>query len=143
MCARIKSLQPCPTLCDPKDCSPPAPLSRGFSRQEHWSGLPCSPPGDLPHPGMEPRSPVLAGGFSTTESPGKPPLAHLLHTGVLLLTSFFGGASQVVLVVKTLPADAGDMTDAGSIPGWGRSPGGGNGNPLQYSCWGNPMDRGA
>ena len=108
----------------------------GFSRQEHWSGLPCSPPGDLPHPGMEPRSPVLAGGFSTTESPGKPPLAHLLHTGVLLLTSFFGGASQVVLVVKTLPADAGDMTDAGSIPGWGRSPGGGNGNPLQCACLG-------
>ena len=36
--------------------------------------------------------------------------------------------------------DAGDM---GSIPGWGRSPGGGNGNPIQYSCLGNPMDRGA
>ena len=36
--------------------------------------------------------------------------------------------------------NAGDM---GSVPGWGRSPGGGNGNPLQYSCLGNPMDRGA
>ena len=44
-------------------------------------------------------------------------------------------ASQVVLVVKNLPANAGDIRDTGSIPGWGRSPGGGNGNPLQYSCW--------
>ena len=43
-------------------------------------------------------------------------------------------------VVKSLPAKAGD---AGLIPGWGRSPGGGNGNPLQYSCLENPMDRGA
>ena len=43
-------------------------------------------------------------------------------------------------VVKNLPASAGDV---GSIPGLGRSPGGGNGNPLQYSCLGNFMDRGA
>ena len=42
-------------------------------------------------------------------------------------------------MVKNLPANAGD---AGSIPGLGRSPGGGNGNPLQYSCLKNPMDRG-
>ena len=45
-------------------------------------------------------------------------------------------------VVKTPPASAGDTGDAGSIPAWGRSPGKGNGNPLQYSCLGNPMDRG-
>ena len=53
------------------------------------------------------------------------------------------GASRVVLVVKNLPANAGDMGDAGLIPGWGSSPGGGHGNPLQYSCLENPMDRGA
>ena len=47
------------------------------------------------------------------------------------------------LVVKNLPANAGDIRDAGLIPGWGRSPGEGNGKPLQYSCLGNPMDRGA
>ena len=52
-------------------------------------------------------------------------------------------ASQVVLVVKNLPASAGDIKDAGSIPGLGRSPGGGNGNPLQYSCLENPTDRGS
>ena len=40
----------------------------------------------------------------------------------------------MVLVVKNLPASAGDVKDAGSIPGWGRSPGGGHGKPLQYPC---------
>jgi len=50
---------------------------------------------------------------------------------------------QVALAVKNLPANAGNVTDAGSIPGSGRNPGGWNGNPLQYSCLLNPMDRGA
>ena len=50
-------------------------------------------------------------------------------------TGFPGGS-----VVKNLPVNAGDK---GLIPGLGRSPGEGNGNPLQYSCQGNPMDRGA
>ena len=49
----------------------------------------------------------------------------------------------MVLLVKNLPANAGDARDEGSIPELGRSPGGGNGNLLQYSCLGNPMDRGA
>ena len=47
------------------------------------------------------------------------------------------------LVVKNLPANAGDIRDMGLIPGSGRAPEGGNGNPLQYSCLENPMDRGA
>ena len=46
-------------------------------------------------------------------------------------------------MVKNPPAKAGDMRDAGSIPASGRFPGEGNGNLLQYSCLGNPMDRGA
>ena len=46
-----------------------------------------------------------------------------------------------MLVVKNLPAIAGDVRDVGSIPGSGRSPGGGHGNPLQYSCLENLMDR--
>ena len=49
-----------------------------------------------------------------------------------------GRASQVVLVIKSPPASAGDIRDEGSIPGSGRSPGGGHGNPLQYSCLENP-----
>ena len=52
-------------------------------------------------------------------------------------------ASQVVLVVKNPPANVGDLRDSSSIPGLRRSQGGGHGNPLQYSCLGNPMDRGA
>ena len=50
-------------------------------------------------------------------------------------------ALQVALVVKSPPASAGDIRDTGSIPGLGRSPGGGNSNLLQYSCLGNPIDR--
>ena len=45
-------------------------------------------------------------------------------------------------MVKNLPANAGDSGDVGLIPGLGRSPGGGNGNLLQYSCQDSPMDRG-
>ena len=65
--------QSCPALCDPRDCSLPmsAPTSLGFSRQEHWSGLPFSPPGHLPDLGMESKSlksPALAGGFFTASA---------------------------------------------------------------------------
>ena len=52
-------------------------------------------------------------------------------------------APQVAMVIKNLPANAGDRRDAGLIPGSGGSPGGGHGNPLQYSCLDNPMVRGA
>ena len=52
-------------------------------------------------------------------------------------------ASQVVLVVKNLPANVGDKRDMGSLPGSGRSPGGGHGNPPRYSCLENPTERGA
>ena len=51
-----------------------------------------------------------------------------------------GGLAEVV---KNPPANARDIRDAGSIPGLGRSPGGGHGNPLQYSCLENPLDKGA
>ena len=63
---------------------------------------------------------------------------HVLWIGV-----FSDRASQVVLVVKNSPANAGDVRDVGSIPGWGRYPRGGHGNPLQYSCLENPLNRGA
>ena len=67
MCA--KSLQSCPTLCDPMGCSPPDSFVHGFSRQEYWSEWPCPPLRDLPGPGIELvslTSPVLAGGFFIT-----------------------------------------------------------------------------
>ena len=60
---RAKSLQLCPTLCNPMDCSPAGSSVHG---QEYWSGLSCPPPGDLPEPGIKPVSLTLAGRFFTT-----------------------------------------------------------------------------
>ena len=65
-----------------------APLSIRLSRQEYWSGLPCSPPGDLPDPGIKPASltsPVLAGGFFTTSTTWEVHFA--LHKNLFLLPS--------------------------------------------------------
>ena len=53
------------------DCSPPGPLSMGLPRQEYWSGLPCPPPGELPNPGIEPRSPTLQADSLLSEPLGK------------------------------------------------------------------------
>ena len=66
-----------------------------------------------------------------------------LSVKVYFVLIFYFQASQVVLVVKNLPPNAGDIRDSSLIPGWGRSPGGGHGNPLQYSCLENPMGQGA
>ena len=97
-----------------------APLSMGFSRQEYWNGLPCPLPGDLPDPGIQSTS-----------------LTSSTLIGRFFITSanwdFPGGASG-----KNLPASAGDIRAAGLIPELGKSPGGGHGNPFQYSCLENP-----
>ena len=58
----------------------------------------------------------------------------------LLLNILFTRASQVTLLIENLPANAEEVRDMGSIPGAGRSPGGGHGKPLHYSCLENPMD---
>ena len=62
---------------------------------------------------------------------------------VCVCVEYIVWASQVGLVVKNPSANSGDIKDVGLIPGLGRSPGEGNGNPLQYSCLENPTDRGA
>ena len=59
-------------LCDPHTVSHQAPLYMGFSRQEYWSGLPYPSPGDLPDPGIEPRSPALQVDSLLSEQQGKP-----------------------------------------------------------------------
>ena len=70
--------QSCLTLCNPMDCATPwtvacqAPPSVGFSRQEYWGELPFPFPGDLPDPGIEPRSPTLQGDSLPSEPPGNP-----------------------------------------------------------------------
>ena len=125
----------------------------GFSRQEYWSGLPFLSPGDLPKSGIEPVFPV--------SWIGRRILYHLSHQGRLqlvftkylfcsksgtnddlFLVPTFKRASQVAQWVKNPPANAGGTGDLILILGLERSPGGGYGNPLQYSCLENPMNRG-
>ena len=73
-CAVFLVAQSCPTLCDPMDCSPPGSSVHGIlqARKQEW--LPCPPPGDLPDPGIEPRSPALQVASLPSEAPGKPSL---------------------------------------------------------------------
>ena len=111
--AAAKSLQSCPTLCDPTDDSPPGSQSLGFSRQEHWSGLP------FPSPMHE----------SESEVAQSSPEAALNIVYVWYQRDFPGGS-----VVNNLLANARDTGDVGSIPGLGRAPGVRNGNPLQCPC---------
>ena len=63
--------QSCPTLATPWTVAHQAPPSMRFSRQEYWSGLPFPSPGDLPNPGIKPRSPALEADALTSEPPGK------------------------------------------------------------------------
>ena len=70
----------CPTLAIPWTVACQAPLSMGFSREEHWSGLPLSSPGDLPDPGIEPRSPALQADSLLTELCGKPQILQYFHS---------------------------------------------------------------
>ena len=127
-CLHAKSLQSCLTLCDMRILCP-GPIRIlcpwGFSRQEYWNGLSCPPPGDLPNRGIE-------------------PVSHLLHWQVgSLPLGPPGKPTTGNSIVKNPTASARDARDRGLIPGWGRYPGGGYGNTLQYSCLENSMDRGA
>ena len=114
-------------------CQPP--LSMEFSRQEYWCRLPFPSPGDLPDPGiklMSLVSPALAGWFFTSWA--------IVHCVYILLALFifmgFPGGSHG-------KESANNARDLGLIPRLGRSPGEGNGYPLQCPCLENPMDRGA
>ena len=141
--------------------------------------MPCSPPGDLPDPGIEPValfSPALAGGFFTTNHLGSPPclllpadffscialpvrpslITHLTLQPSLSCFALFPSSLLYMSVVKCVSTpprgfpsgsvgkeSACSAGDPGSIPLSGRSTGGGHGNPLQYSCLENSMDRGS
>ena len=71
MCVSVCT-ESCPTLCNPKDGSPPTPLSMRFPRQEYWSVEPFPSPGNLPYPGIEPVSLALTGGFLPLSYQGNP-----------------------------------------------------------------------
>ena len=89
--------QSCPTLYDPVDCTYQAPPSMGFSRQEFWSGLPFPSPGDLPNPGIEPRSPALWVDSLLSELPFSPRLFFLPFISSLF---FWTTLSILVSTVK-------------------------------------------
>ena len=138
----------------PQDWSPPGSSVMRLSRQEHWSGLPFPPPGDLPNPGVTPASltsPALAGGFFTTSAAWEAPVSSNplpvgtdLHSDanlagkLYLVDSYydlgFPGGSD-----GKEPACSGG--DPGSTPGSRRSPGEGKSYPLQCSCLVNSMNR--
>ena len=67
----VLPLKSCPTLATPWTVACQVPLSVGFSRQEFWSGLPLSSPGNVPNPGIKPRSPALQADSLQTEVRGK------------------------------------------------------------------------
>ena len=70
-CMHAKSLQSCPTLCNPMDLGLPDSSVHGTLQEEYWSGLPCPPPGDLPNSGIKPSSlmsPALPGRFFTAST---------------------------------------------------------------------------
>ena len=120
-CVCAKLLQSCLTLCDPMDCSPPGSSVHETLQARTLESVATLPPGDLPNPGIEPRS-------------------HVSCTGRWVLYCWRhldlpGGSDG-----KASACSAGDP---GLIPGLGRSSREGNGNPLQYSRLENPMDRGA
>ena len=95
-CCLVTKLCLCLTVCDPWIVDHQAPLSKGFPRQEYWSGLSFPSPGDLPHPGIKPAfpvSPALAGRFFTSEPRGSSsfPDAHVQGTiAPAMLVSFLG-----------------------------------------------------
>ena len=124
------------------NCSPPVSLIHGIV-QVRILEVAFPPPGDLSNPGIKPACPVspeLAGGFFTTELPGKPIEEKRLFNWILIQSplglDFPGGSDG-----KASVYNGRDLL--GSIPGSGRFPGEGNSNPLQYSCLENPMDGGA
>ena len=85
--ASAKSLQSCPTLCNPWTVGCQAPLSMEFSRQDYWSRLPGPSPWDLPNPGIKPGSPALQAYSLPTEPPGKfPPGSFFKYAGISIIS---------------------------------------------------------
>ena len=125
-----------------------APHSSTLAWKIPWTGLPCPPPGDLPNPGIKPRSPSLQADSLLSDSPGK-----LKNTGVVSLSLLRGifltqelnqGLLYCRLILHQLSylesPSIQEMQDQSLGP---RAPEEGNGNPLQYSCLENSMDRGS
>ena len=91
------SLQSCLIPCFPMDCSTPGSSVHGILQQEYWSGLSCTPPGDLPNPGIKSTSPVLQADYLPTERLGKPK-----NTGVILELVDYLFSGQVIFLTQKL-----------------------------------------
>ena len=139
MCACVKSFQLCPTLCDPMDCSPPGSSVHGILQTRILQWVACPPSGDLPAP-RGPSRPRDQTSISHVSCISRQVLYHWHHLESPLISHYiliyFPGSSDG----KASACNEGDL---GLIPESGRSPGEGNGNPLQDSCLENPMDGGA
>ena len=146
VCVCVPSSFSCVSLCVTLwTVAPQTPLSKGFSRQEHWSELPCPPPGDLSNPGIQPKflaSSALADKFFTTVPPGKPIYIHICNMNTMAPHS-----STLAWKIPWME-EPGRLQSMGSLRvghDWATSLsciGEGNGNPLQYSCLENPRDGG-
>ena len=126
-------IQSCPTLCNLMQCSPPSSsLYMEFSRQEYWSGLSFPSPGDLPNPGIEPRSPALQADALLSRRRQWHP------TPVLLPGKSHGWRSLVGC--SPWGREESDTTERFHFHFSLSCIGEGNGNPLQCSCLENPRD---
>ena len=146
---KVKVTQLCPAVCNPMDYT-----VHGILRPEYWSGQPFPSPGDLPNPGIKPRSPALQGDYLPSQLPGKPKNTGVGNLSLLqgnFLTQestqgllhcrhiFYQLSYFMISCVKGFPgSSAGKQSaynagDPSSIPGLRRSTGEGIGYPLQYS----------
>ena len=111
VCARTHTraysvAQSCPLFATPWTVAHQAPLSIGFSRQEYWSGLPCPPPGDIPNPGIEPRSPTLQAESLLSETPGKPKNTTVGSLSLLQEIFLTEESNPLLLCLLHWPADS-------------------------------------
>ena len=118
-----------PTVCNPMDYLLP-----------YWNGLPCPPPGDLPHPGIKLislTSPPWADRFFTPSASWEALLYAIMYSvyNICIMYSVYTKGFPRSSDGEESACNTGDL---GSIPGLGRSPGGGHGHPLLYSCLENP-----
>ena len=140
ICVHAQSIQPCPILCNPMDCSPPGSSFHGIFQARILEQIAIS----YPRGSTQGVNPLLLcllhwQANSLTLVPSEKLkfrnlniLKHVFYSSSLLLSGFPGSSDG--------KASAYNAEDLGSIPGSGRSPGEGNGNPLQYPCLENPMD---
>ena len=136
MKVKVKSLSRVCLFATPWTVAHQAPLSTGFSRQEYWSGLPFPSPGDLPYPGIEPRSPALQADALTSEPPWKPILkkGNDKHCSNYHTTALISHTSKVMLKIVQARLQQyvnRELPDVQAGFGKGR----GTGDQIANICW--------